>query len=101
MGTSGLAKQTIPLQLDKIRNLRFSLKALSDVEEMLGKSLSEINLTKMTIKQLFTFVWAGLYHEDHELTVERIFELVDEFSSVNDVSVAFTKAIQESFPKKA
>ena len=92
-----MGKAYIPVELDKVRNLRYNMRAISLVEETLGKPIAEINLNKLSIKQLATFVWAGLYHEDKDLTPDSVMDLIDEYSDITTVSVAMSKAIQQGF----
>lgn len=75
------------------------MKALDLIEDKLEKPLSDINVNKLTTKQLSVFIWAGLAHEDAELTPEKIIDLVDEYSDIKTVSEALGKAIKESFGK--
>lgn len=96
-----MGKNFTAIQLDKTRNLRYGMKALDLIEDKLEKPLSEVNMNKLTTKQLAVFIWAGLAHEDPELTPEKVMDLVDEYSDIKIVSEALGKAIQDSFGKNA
>jgi len=93
-----------PIQLDKARNLRYGYMGLSLIEEALGMNINKvlIKATKgdLSIKETFTMIWAGLYHEDKELTVEKVIDLVDEYSDIETVSELMGKAIEKSLAKK-
>jgi hypothetical protein len=94
-----MGKQFTSIQLDKARNLRYGMRALDRIEDKLEKPLSEVSMNKLTTKQLAVFIWAGLAHEDPELTPEKVMDLVDEYSDIKTVSEILGKAIQESFGK--
>jgi hypothetical protein len=44
-------------------------------------------------------VWAGLEHEDKELTSEKVFDLVDEYSDITTVAGIMGKAMTEGLGK--
>jgi hypothetical protein len=83
----------IPYQLDRIRNVRLSLGALSLAEETLNKSLSQVVADGMRIKQTATILWAGMQHEDKELTPDKVIELIDEYSSLPEANEMLFKAL--------
>jgi hypothetical protein len=60
--------KTIPIELDKMRNLRFDINAMADFEEVYGKTLMELLATGMiSFSGLRALLWAGLKHEDKQL----------------------------------
>lgn len=86
-----------PFVLDKARNLRFGMKALSLVEKKLGVNIAKIDFENLTMEQLATFIWAGLTHEDNDLTPDKVMDLIDEYSNIQDAVDVVSKAIAESF----
>lgn len=94
-----MAKAFVPIQLDKVRNLRFGMKALSKIEDVLGKPLAKIDMNAMTQRELATFIWAGLEHEDTSLTPESVMDLIDDYSDIQTVAGVLGKAIQEGMGK--
>lgn len=86
-----------PIVLDKARNLRFGMKALSLVEKKLGKNIAKVDFENLTLEEVAVLVWAALSHEDKELTPDRVMDLVDEYSSIQAVVEALAIAINESF----
>lgn len=54
-------------------------------------------MNDMTMEEIATFVWAGLVHEDKELTVEKVMDLVDEYSTVQTVMEKVAEAMNLSF----
>jgi len=42
-------------------------------------------------------IWAGLAHEDPELTPDKVMDLVDEYSNIQDVLLAMSEALKGAF----
>lgn len=94
-----------PIELDKTRNFRYGMKAISLIEKKLKKPMSKIDLDNGTMEETATMIWAGLHHEDKSLTVDKVMDLVDEHSNLVTVAEAMGKAMAEAFggdeePKK-
>jgi len=65
------------LNLDRPRRLKFGFKAIRLIREKFGdREISD--LMNMKVDEMSTIAWAGLIHEDAELTVERVENLLDE-----------------------
>jgi hypothetical protein len=94
-----MAKAYIPYKLDKVRNLRYGMVALSLFEETTGKEMLFIDFNKVSIKDLGVLIFVGLYHEDKELTPEKVMELIDDHSSIEEAAELMGKAIDEAFSK--
>lgn len=89
----------VEIQLDKKRTLRYTMNALAEIEDHLGIGLSEMGDIQMSIKNVRVILWAGLIHEDRELTQEDVGEMVDltNFQEVQEkVAEAFTMAQADS-----
>ena len=69
----------VEIELDKPRKLRFTLNALSEIEDKLGVSFTEIGevLKKPKMKDLLVVLWAGLIHEDEDLTIKEVGNMID------------------------
>lgn len=78
----------VPIQLDRERHLRYSLKTLREMQEALGASTFATGLDQTAIGRV---LWYGLRHEDPDLTVEAVEELVD-LESLEDVMAAIVRA---------
>jgi hypothetical protein len=60
---------TVPIVLDKARNLRLDVNALADADELAGKAVNEfISGERVGIAAIRALLWAGLKHEDRKLT---------------------------------
>ena len=69
----------IPIELDKVRHLKFTLNSLASLEDEFGASLQSIFAApeKLGYREMRSIIWAALIHEDAELTVEKAGELTD------------------------
>ena len=93
-----------PITIDRPRNLRYGMRALSLVEKKQKKNLASIDFENLTIEESMTIVWAGLVHEDPNLTVDALIDLIDDCgvrmdTIINAMSEAITDAFGESSEK--
>ncbi len=78
----------VPVQLDKLRHLRFSLRTMREVREEFGKDALASGLEGDSVAKM---LWYGLKHEDPELTPEIIEDIVD-LEQLSDVMEAVAQA---------
>jgi hypothetical protein len=90
-------KQGVIINLDKPRTLRFGINALAKIEDVTGKPLMHLDLNSIGIKDLLAIVYSGLYHEDKNLTIDQVGDLIDEYSNLNDVAESVGKALTLAF----
>lgn len=96
-----MAKKFLPIIMDKTRNLHYGMVALMKLEKKLGKPFATMNFEReMTYEEIATILWAGMSHEDPELTPEKVAELIDEYSDIQTAVVAMSEAMQEAFGAK-
>jgi hypothetical protein len=63
----------VPIQIDKLRHLRFSANDLADIEEVMGgETIGELLNRNRGIRLARAMLWAGLRHEDPALVPSRI-----------------------------
>jgi hypothetical protein len=86
-----------PIQLDKMRNFKYGMKALHLIEKKLKKPVSKIDMDNLTMEDAATLIWAGLQHEDKDLTPDKVMDLVDEYSNIPAVMQAMGKAFAAAF----
>ena len=89
-----------PIKLDKVRNLRYGMKMISAIEEELKTSIKNIDFNNMTMKTLATIVWGGLFWEDNTLTPDSVMDLIDDNSTISEVSEKVGAAMSEAFPEQ-
>jgi len=86
-----------PIQLDKVRNFRYGMKALHLIEKKLKKPISKIDMENLTMEETAIIIWAGLHHEDKDLTPDKVMDLVDEYSNIPAVMQAMGEAFAAAF----
>lgn len=86
-----------PVQLDKMRNFRYGMVAIHRIEQMLQTKIAKLDLNDLSIYELSVIVWAGLVHEDSSLTPETVMEMIDEHSSMVEITEALAKAFTAGF----
>ena len=94
-------KKGVTIELDKPRTLRYGLNALAKVEDLTGKSIMGLDLKSVSIKDLLAIIFAGLYHEDKNLTVTKVGDLIDEYSNITEVAEKLGEAFTLAFGKDA
>ncbi|MGF6356761.1 hypothetical protein ABIE27_004685 [Paenibacillus sp. 4624] len=63
----------VPIDLDKRRNIVFCLRSFAELDELYGsKQTALISLQNGGLKHVRAWLWAGLIHEDEDLTVEDV-----------------------------
>lgn len=92
------AKNKVKVNLDKERNLYFNLNALIELEDELGVPMSELSTVKISIKNIRSFLYVGLKHEDKELTPEMVGAMVD-LENLPELQEKLTQAFDMSNPK--
>lgn len=83
----------VEIKLDKVRNLRFTLNALAEIEDKLGVSVNELDKVSLGLKTVRTFLWAGLIHEDKTFTEENVGDMVD-FENMEYVQTKIAEAFE-------
>lgn len=88
----------IEIELDKTRRLRYTLNSLAEIEEKLGVPVQKLAEAEMGMKAVRVFLWAGLIHEDAELTEREVGEMVD-FDNFQYVQEKIAEAFQNAVAK--
>jgi hypothetical protein len=90
--------KAIPIELDKQRRLRYDLTALADIEERLGvDSITEFFEQPLKFSTIRTILWAGLIHEDENLTEREVGRWIDgdNYKAMYEIT---TQALMSAFP---
>lgn len=90
-------RKGITIELDKPRTLRYGMNALAKIEDITKKSIVNIDLNNIGIRDLLAIIYAGLYHEDKTLTIEEVGNLIDEYSNMNDIAEKVGEAFTLAF----
>ena len=93
--------QSIPIELGgKTRHIRYTFNALVTLEEELGIPISEIGEImsgSVSLKNLRRLVWAGLIHEDKDLTQEEVGEFLS-LADIGGIAEKLGNAFEAAFP---
>lgn len=89
-----------PVELDKVRNFRYGMKAISIIEKKFKKPIAKVDFDNLTMEDTATIIWAGLVHEDKNLTVEKVMDLIDEKGNLQQVMQAMSEAMSAAFGGK-
>lgn len=92
-------KPYVTVELDKPRRLRYGINALCMIEDMLGKPLTKLDTDRMSIKDIRTVLYCGLAGDDKDLTPEKVGDLIDEHSNLEEIIQKMTEAITLAFGK--
>jgi hypothetical protein len=76
------------------------LNSLAEIEDKLGVPLSKLAEVELGVKTVRAMLWAGLIHEDEELTEREVGNLVD-FENLEYVQEKVGEAFAVSAPKNS
>jgi hypothetical protein len=88
----------VEVQLDKKRHFRFTMNALEIIEDELGFGLHEMEGKNLKMKEIKLIMWAGLLHEDPDLTLEQLGNMIDT-ENMKYVQEQMGKAFEQSQAK--
>jgi hypothetical protein len=72
-------RRTIPIQLDKMRNLRYGTNSLCMTEQLTGLKLLQVDPNSASFLEMRAILFAGLCWEDDKLTLAKVGDLIDEY----------------------
>jgi|DEB0MinimDraft_10_1074344.scaffolds.fasta_scaffold471304_1 hypothetical protein len=93
-------KPFVTIELDKVRKLKYGINQLVLLEDLLKVPLAKLDMSSLSIANVRDIIFAGLSHEDKNLTQEQVGDLIDEHSSLEKVVEKITEAFEVSFGKK-
>ena len=85
----------VAIKLDKLRTVKLTNRAMKTLEKTLKCSISELlkRLDNLSMDEMTTIIYAGLVHEDKDLTFAKVEELLDECCTLGSM----LKVIVEAF----
>ncbi len=89
-----------PIKLDKVRNLKYGMRAIDLIEKKFGcPVMAKEGMMDgvLTMEEYATIIWAGLVHEDKDLTPDKVMDLIDEHSSLTKVTQDMWKAFNAAY----
>jgi hypothetical protein len=99
-----MAVLSVPIVLDKPRNLKYGFKAMEALETKYGDEIGFLELvntirTSPKMKMIGDLIWAGLIHEDPELTREDVSDILDA-SDLETLVGTISKATEAALKQK-
>lgn len=89
----------VSVMLDRERYLLFGMRAMRAFEQETSKNLLKLKqMSDLTATEVTVLFWACLLHDDRELTIEQAVELIDEHSSLAEISRLLVKAQGAAMP---
>jgi hypothetical protein len=99
MSVKDIRPKAVPIQLDKQRHLLYDMNAFCEIEDKLGGIQQAFDILKTASpKGIRTLLWAGLVHEDEELTEKQVGAMFG-LGSLEKISTAISEAIVGSLPE--
>ena len=97
MDVQSVRSKGIPVELDKVRHLKYDLNAFAELEERYGSVEEAMKVLQSgTIKGVRTLLWCGFVHEDEKLTERQVGALIgiqDLAMLTEKISQAMTAAL--------
>jgi len=90
-------KQGVTIVLDRPRQLRYGINALVRIEELTGRAITQLELEQLAMTDLRIILYAGLCHEDANLTLEQVGDLLDDFGDLPQVAEKLGEALSLAF----
>lgn len=97
-----MAVFSVPIKLDKERNLKYGFGAMIAIEDLTGKGFLELvsemkNPKKLKIKTVRDILWAGLVHEDETLTPNDVTRILDNADDIQNLIIKINEAFGTAF----
>lgn len=98
----------IPVDLDKPRHLCYDFNAFVALEEKFGdvdtalKTLQKTDKdgkATLSLKAMRTFIWAGLVHEEEDLTEMQVGKMLSGIDAISELAQKMNEALASSLPE--
>lgn len=89
----------IPIALDKERTLLYDFNAFIELEELYGDINKAFEgLEQLKMKPIRDMIWAGLIHEDENLTPKQVGKMLN-MANVQEIATKIMEALGISLPE--
>lgn len=94
---------SVEFKLDKVRNVRFGMRELMKIEKELGKPFSQLDIKNIQYEHVAIILCAALQREDPDMTVDKLVDLIDEYSDIQTAIKVMGEGMELAFgqPKNA
>ena len=83
------------IKLDKEREIKFNMRAISRAEKLFGKSIIKA-AQDPTMEVIAGLTLAGISHEKNTFTIDGIMDLIDEHTTIQEVTEQVLTALSEA-----
>jgi hypothetical protein len=83
----------VAIELDRVRRLKYDFNAVCELEDALGKPVTQLKQENVGFREMRAMLWAGLLHEEPDLTIQEAGALAGEAESIEYV----TEKVVEAF----
>lgn len=98
MNVDKVKREPVYVELDKKRELKFTLNSFAEMEDKFGSvDLALEKMEKGSIKAVRFMLWAGLIHEDDELTEKQVGNMI-ELQDLQELSDKMNKVMTNDLP---
>lgn len=87
----------IQYKLDKVRNMRFDMRAIDRFEEATDQTFTNLDMDNLRMRQIATMIWASMAHEDSQLTPLMVMDLISEHSTLPEANQMLMKALMSAY----
>jgi hypothetical protein len=99
MSVNDVKVKKIPVMLDKERHLVFDLNAFCELEDKYGGQKEALEaLNSGSFKAIRAFLWAGLLHEDENITEKQVGSWIT-MDNISEISDRITEAMKNALPE--
>lgn len=84
------------IELDRLRTIKFDMNALAEMEDALGRPVSQMTEMNVGMREMRAMVWAGLLHENPKLTLADAGKLI-ELDRLEEITQQITAAFTNAF----
>lgn len=98
---ASVRRKPIQIELDKVRNIKFTLDAFAELEDKYGTVEEAFDaLQKGKFRDIIFFLAAGLVHEDESLTAKVVGKLID-YRDLPVIMQSVNEALSQDSPGTA
>lgn len=89
----------VSIQLDRERTLLYDFNALIELEDIYGSVTEAMSgLEKLKVRNIRDMIWAGLLHEDENLTQKQVGKMLT-MANLEEVALKISESLGISLPE--
>jgi len=85
--------------LDQDRSLKLGFRGIAKLEKVFGQNVDKWNLKELTFDQVAEILAESLRREQPDITVDKVMDLIDDYSDINTAIKKTFECINETFGK--